>query len=473
MSFPGKDAKNMTGMLIAEVKKPGLREAVEKLGTDFKNKDLMIFTPEQLMAAKGDGPNGGLTGKDLVLIRPDFVASSDNLSALQHLNESLDSGGGHFDISAFGQRLERAYQGGAGFLSGLDLHYLVNEVSPKTEKETAALQQSGFGDVKYLIAEHKQVSGQSTNRSEISFNGPRHGVASWLGQPGTMGGLDFVPADSIMAVSLLLKSPAEIFDDVKSLAEASQPGSSQKLDQMQTAFNLNLRDDLLGKLTGEITYAVQDMSGPESAWTIALKTNDPAGLQKTIERLVAFVGMTAGNNGNGPTIGHETENGITYNTVQVPNPQKPMEISYASVDGYLLIGSGKTRVMDAVRLHQSGRSLAKVGGLGALLPQDVHGVSAIVYQTKSPFLKSLLAGLAPGLAQSPVFDQSTPTAVWARGDESAISFGSNNPGFDLGIVSVIAAVAIPNMMHAKRIASEGTAAPAVHKTRPAAAHKPH
>ncbi|PYP93608.1 MAG: hypothetical protein DMG65_00545 [Candidatus Angelobacter sp. Gp1-AA117] len=467
MAVDETDMKNPSVLLIAQVKKPGLRPVIEKALTDFGSKPgtLRIFSAEELMAAKDENPGGKhVSEQPVLLVRPDFVAFGLSITSLQRLNAGLDSGGGRFDTTAFGQRLQQAYQGGVGFLGGMNFQYLLSTVAKSDEKEAATLHQTGFDDAKYLVMEGKQTNGQIINRYELSFNGQRRGVASWLAAPGTMGGLDFVPPDAIMAGSILLKNPAAIYDDVKAVAEAGKPGSTQNWDQMQTAFNLSVKNDLLGKLAGEITFAVQDLTGSDPGWTIALKTTEPNGLQQTFERLVALMGMTAGD-GKAPTIASESENGHTYYTVRIPGAQKSIEISYANVGGYTVIAPGKQKVVEAVRLHESGRSLAKVGDMKAMLPTDLNGFSAVLYQTKSPFLAAMLQQMT-GTSQAQLQAQISnappvPTVVWARGDDKAILFGSNSHGIDVTSAAIGAAIAIPNLLKARATANEAAAASTV------------
>lgn len=468
MSLDDKDPakKDASILLIAQVKKPGLRPAIEKAVSDFGGKpgSLRIYSAEELMAVKEENTESKHSSEEpVLLIRPDFVAFGISVASLQRLNAGLDSGGGRFDTSAFGQRLLQAYQGGAGFLGGMNLGYIINSIPKTDEKDAAMLHQTGFDDAKYVVMDTKQTGGQILSRYELSFNGQRRGVASWLAAPGKMGGLEFVPPDAVMAGSILLKSPATIYDDIKALAEANKPGSTQNWDQMQTAFNLNVRDDLLGKLAGEITYGVQDLTGADPGWTIALKTTEPNGLQKTFERLVAFLGMTAGE-GKAPTLASESENGHTYYTVTIPGGLKSMEISYTNVGGYTVIAPGKQKVIEAVRLHDSGRSMAKVGDMKSMLPPDLNSFSAVFYQSKSPFLAAMMqmSGMSSPQLQAQLADAPpVPAAGWARADETAILFGSNSRGIDVTSLAIGAAIAIPNMIKAKANAGEASAASAV------------
>ena len=61
------------------------------------------------------------------------------------------------------------------------------------------MQRTGFGDVKYLVWEHKSVADQAVSQAELSFIGPRHGVASWLAVPALLGSLDFVSPKAMLA----------------------------------------------------------------------------------------------------------------------------------------------------------------------------------------------------------------------------------------------------------------------------------
>ena len=69
--------------------------------------------------------------------------------------------------------------------------------------------------MKYLIWEHKAAGAQTVSQTELSFNTPRHGSASWLAKTGPLQGFDFVSPKAMMAGTVLLANPARIFEDLE------------------------------------------------------------------------------------------------------------------------------------------------------------------------------------------------------------------------------------------------------------------
>src|SRR5207248_4472865 len=128
--------------------------------------------------------------------------------------------------------------------------------------------------------------------------------------------------------------------------------------------------------------------------------------------------------------------------------------------GYLVIGSSGESVHEAVRLHREGGSLAKSSKFLAALPSG-HStqVSALYYSDTMKTLGLQLARVSPELAQafSPANSESKASVITLYGEESAIREASASQGMDVGMMMVMAAVAIPNVLRAKSSADESVA----------------
>ena len=104
------------------------------------------------------------------------------------------------------------------------------------------LEKSGFADVNYLVARSTMSAEGSTNQGEVTFNGPRRGIASWVAAPAPMGALDFMSTHPASAMDVMLKSPAQVFDELR---EMMGPSAFADLPQMEAQLNVNLRQDIL------------------------------------------------------------------------------------------------------------------------------------------------------------------------------------------------------------------------------------
>jgi hypothetical protein len=445
-----------SGVLVAEIKKPGLREFLDKLNNEIftsQSDRLRILDPQQLASAgEKDAAHA-----PVVLIRADLIAVSFNVASLREFSSQIDDHGPRFASSALGQRLAQAYQEGANSVIGLDLHKLIGLIPLTKPQDKAMLEKTGFGDVNYLVASYTMSAARSTNQSELTFNGPRRGIASWIAAPKTMGGLDFVSTHPAFAADLILKSPPQIFDDLRDLMGETAFAS---LPQMEAQFNINLKRDLLGKLGGEIAFETQPMTLPGAPqatsfnqgamapkpgpFKVILSVSDPAGLQQTFANLLATAPVRTG---------QRQEDGVTFNTVTLPSQSDPVEINYFFLDGFLVIASDRATAREAARVHRSGESLAKSGKLREALLRRSLNASMIMYQDAGRMLAPVLAQLPPELSQLVSAGGATqlkPTVVSVFADENAFHAFSNADGqVNVSLPLIVAAVAIPSLMRSR------------------------
>ena len=112
-------AKN-SFMVLAEVRKPGLKSFLQTLLEQWHGptKPLVrVVDPQELAQIK----NRMDAKAPVILVRPDFIVAGPNLDGLKAFNTLLEEKGGTLASTAFGQRLAKAYQGGAGSGAAADL----------------------------------------------------------------------------------------------------------------------------------------------------------------------------------------------------------------------------------------------------------------------------------------------------------------------------------------------------------------
>jgi hypothetical protein len=390
----------------------------------------------------------------VILVRPELVVLGENLAALRRFNARLEQNAQGFASTEFGRRLAQGYEGGATIVAGLDGQTILKKEGPKDEKDRGLLERTGFSYMKYLVWDHKSINGQETSQFELSFTGPRRGVASWVAAPGPMGSLDFVSPKAAIAASILLKEPQIIYDEAADLATASNPNALASLAQMEQGLKLSLREDLFARLGGEITLELDTLPPQDPVWKVLLRTKDPRGLLATLKTFFVASRVT-------PT--ELDEDGITYYTLPIPG-QKPREVCYAVVDEYLIVASSHAALAEAIRLHRSGESLAKSGMLAASLPPGNSGdVSALLYEDPRAMAALGLMNVSPELADSLLKStaENHPAVVAVYGEETALREASHSSGVDFGGAMVVAAIAIPNLLRARMAANEGGAAASV------------
>src|SRR5215469_16846100 len=442
-------------LFIAEVRKPGLKPFLEQMIAQLPptpKPALRILDPEQLAFAK-DVPQE----QPIVLVRPDFVIASGDVATLRSFNARLAQHGADAMAStAFGQRIAGAYQGGVNIVGAADLHAILKVIpeSDQPKEKQIAFERSGFSDMKYLVWQRKTVAGQDISQSELSFNGPRHGAAAWLAPPRQLGSLDFVSPKAIFALSMALENPGRIFDDIQELASASASASKPNplimAAPMAQMLGINLKDDLLSLLAGELAVEL-DSTTPEPAWRLILGINDPAHFQKTLTKLFAAANLEPR---------RFEERGIPCYSLSVPSSAKGTEISYAFVDNYLVAASSREALTEAVDLHQRGGSLRKSQAFLSARPAGYTSeISGLLYEDPTALMTMSLGQAAPEVRESlaRVLEEKSPLVVYAYGDKDAIRTATSSSGFDPALVLVSTAVAIPNLLRSRIAGNEASA----------------
>ncbi|MGD0404634.1 MAG: hypothetical protein ABSB66_15730 [Candidatus Acidiferrales bacterium] len=443
------DGRNATALIVAEIRKPGLKKLLVQRLSELADKSrpaVRILDQQELATA-----DEGAANEPVALVRSDFIVIGTDLATVRGFSAHLDRSSREFVSTPFGRRVAQSYQGGATVLGAMDLQNMLSLVPTGAKQEQITFQRTGFADMKYLVWDHKTVAGQVVSQTELSFTGPRHGMAAWLAPPSPLGSLDFASPRAMMVAAIALTNPAQIFEDVKGLVGTSKAGPFATIAQFEKLLNLSLKEDVLAHLGGEIAVELDDVTPTKPAWKVMLQVNDAKALQQTLNTLFA--------------VGHlepqqVEEGGVTYYTLRIPAAQTPFEIGYAFVDGYLIMASSQDKVAEAVRLHRTDESLGKSKKFLAALPLGHPlGASALLYQDLLAMtalnLKQAEPELAPIISQ--LVGKTTPAVICAYGEQAAIRGESTNAVFDTGAVLVVAAIAIPNLLRARIAANEASA----------------
>jgi type II secretory pathway pseudopilin PulG len=437
-------------LIVAEIRKPGLKKFLQQTITELPGKSkpgVRLMDPQELATMEGKPAAGEL----LILVRPDFVVGAMDVATLRKFATSLDQNAHGFVATPFGQRVEDAYADGVTTLAAADMQKILSRVPPGAKQDNLLFQRSGFADMKYLVWEHTQLSGQTLSQAELSFVAPRKAAAAWLAKPAPLGSLDFVSPKAILAGTMLLASPARIFDDVKYLTSTSNSNAFASLAQMEQVLKLSLREDMLSCLGGEITLELDSVTASKPEWKAVLRVSDTKHLQQTFNSLLTTAQFR--------TEDFE-EGGATISTLTIPSAQTPLKIGYAFVDGYLIVGSSQENVADAIRLHATGGSLAKSRRfLAALPPGHAAEASALLYQDPIAMTSLKLHSVAPSVARSlsQLTGESTPGLITLYGEDSAIREASRGGDLDVATILIVAAIAIPNLLRSKVAANEAAA----------------
>src|SRR5262249_17896760 len=160
-------------------RKPGIKDALQMLAHRFAGTSksrLRIMEPEELATL-----NSRQSSQDFfILVRPDLLVASADLATLRSFNAKLlHRAPAEFSAPSLGQRLGHVYQGGVSTVGAANLQHLVRQIPGTSESNRQQLlQRLGFDNVKYLVWDHPTTAdGRPLSQAELSFTGPRHGVA--------------------------------------------------------------------------------------------------------------------------------------------------------------------------------------------------------------------------------------------------------------------------------------------------------
>ena len=154
------------------------------------------------------------------------------------------------------------------------------------------------------------------------FNGPRHGIASWLAAPAPMGALEFVSPQASAVVSVVVKQPEAMLDDIVSIGRAEGPGFESDFGNIESWLRFRLREDFASTLGGEATLALDGPLVPTPAWKLIVEVNDSGRLQNSLRTCVDDINAEAAQK-NRPGMDYdETQfEGRTYYHVRSRSPE--------------------------------------------------------------------------------------------------------------------------------------------------------
>jgi hypothetical protein len=390
--------RQVVPMLVAEVRRPGLREFLEEeLASSDRQEDrptVRILGDEAVPGTSAD------KAAVFVLLRAGLVAVATDEKALLALDARREGSGAGLDRTPFGQRILEAYPGGVGLLFAADLERMTAAIAEhdgrRDRQQQQALHRSGLDGMRYLILERKVVADESQTQAVLAFGGARRGIASWLAAPAPMGALDFVSPNAQGAAAFVFKGPALVFDDFVGLISTGDSQARDQLAQLESKLDLSLREDLAATLGGEFAVALDGPLLPTPALKLVVEVYDPARLQASLELLVTRANDEAASAGR-PGLRLEAEQ-VGEETYHSLRGDMPFELHYAFAGGYLVAAPSRALVMKALRTYEAGETLGRSASFRALFPpdRDAH-VSGLLYQNVGPTVLSLLQ--APGASQ--------------------------------------------------------------------------
>jgi hypothetical protein len=377
--------KEMAPVVLAELVKPGFRAFLE---AEIAKAPVKPGEHPPIRIVDNPAQLAGITGKNLVvLLRGDLAAISPEPALLARL------GPGAFSKSAFYARIADAYKGGVTWLVAADLQTVIASAQAgqkRPQRPDEFLRFSGLDDARWVIAVRKETAGRAENRATLAFAGPRHGIVSWLAAPAPMRAIEYVSPDASFATAFLIKRPALLVDELIAMIARDRPNIEREMAAIETLMGINVRQDLIQPLGGEIAMALDGPVLPTPSWKLVVEVNESARFQQALEKLLATVGQYAPK--DAPRLEKIQAGGRTYYTLS--GLKQAPEAHYVFTGGYLLAASSRALLDRSIQNRESGYSLARSAKFTALLPRDARpNFSGMVYHA----LGDLMAPLARGM----------------------------------------------------------------------------
>jgi hypothetical protein len=430
-----KQTVNPGFAIIADLQKSGLDDFLRTQSPfSASTPELVVFDEKSLDAAlvSSGAQHGGYA-----LIRQHEAVFSNSIATLKQINAQLNAGASGFATGAFGQQIAAAYGRGAGVILAADLHQMIANrpnMLHGAHAGNVAIENSGMDGVQYLIAEHRESNGTPENHLNLQFSGTRQHVASWLAAPAPIGSLDFVTPNAAFVVALLSKDPKTIADDIITMAVPDE-AQQKKFSETESKLQINFRDDLAANLGGDFLLSLDGPVLPTPSWKAVIEVNDSARLEETLERLVQSIDTQIQTKGAHTLAIEPTEVGAQRFYALRDQTLGSIVAQYTFADGYLIVAPDRALLIEALRTHESGQSLAHADAFKAVLPKDGNeNYSAIAYQNLSPIMTPLLSQVSGETADAirQLAADAKPTAIGAWGRDNRIEVASDSHlfGFD-------------------------------------------
>ncbi|MFN7921584.1 MAG: FecR domain-containing protein [Bryobacteraceae bacterium] len=368
-------------------------------------------------------------------IHKGFLTITSSPTRLRQLEAIIDAGS--TPGTPFRDRIAQTYRTGAGWLLAADVERIA-ATAPRDPKHPSPAE-LGFASAKYLVAERRDIGGKVENQAALNFSGPRTGIPAWLATPGALATLDFVSPDAGFAVAAVSKSPRAILDELFSLARKYNPAFDAHLAEEERLLGVRLVDDLAAHLGNEATFAVDGRLLPVPSLKIAVEVYSPARLQASIEKLVTSLSSA------GLRLSQEQIQGRVF--YRLTNTKSAADLHWTYADTFLVIGSTRALVQQALQTRQSGATLARSPRFRSQLPQGASvNFSAVMYHNLGGMLGPVIDNLKDLAVVTPeqriamlALRDTRPGVIVAVADPDRITASTAGAfgGFDLGMLATL------------------------------------
>ncbi|HWR51242.1 MAG TPA: FecR domain-containing protein [Bryobacteraceae bacterium] len=422
---PNAAGKVESPLIMAQTKSPMFRQQldaeVKQINTEAGHAVLRIVDDPFQAAPAGDN-------EMLIYAGNGIAAMAKDLALLQAVAQPAAAGA--FRGTAFGVRVLAAYREGVSWLFCADMQSVIAGSATNHE----GLQASGLGDIRYFVAQRKDIAGKTENRAELSFARERQGIASWLAEPAPIRALDFVSQDASFAAAFAIKDPKLAIEDVFRMSGTGGGDFLKAMADIQAKTGVNVRDELIAPLGGEIAVTLDGPMLPVPGIKVIVEVTDPGRLVTAFEKLVATANteLTASSPTAPPVqMLKEQVNGKDYWRI---TGLKGFEMHFTFDNSFLIAAPTRDLVVRAVDHRKTGYSLVASPKFQALLPRDGHtNFSGLTYHAIGSALQPLTGRTLTPEQQETLkgIAGDTPTLVLFYGAQDRIEIASRGTFFGL------------------------------------------
>lgn len=397
-------------VIVAQVVRPDfetyLGQEIDRINGEAGHQVLQLVGADEPTPAPGSGL--------LVWTDGAFLVASPSVGTLDGTRAAVASGDSGFAGTPLHRRLLDSYAQGVEWLLAADVSSLITTHAQATPDEARKV---GIDSLQHILIERRSLGDHTETGVEVTFDGARRGVFSWLAEPAPMRSLDFVSPEAPLVFGVVAKEPVEMLADLSEIASDATGGfMPRELGELQEALGVDFEDDIAASLGGEMAFALDGPIRQPIPWKLVLEVYDSNRLQGAFERLAA-----QDVHGEEVALTSETSGGRTFYILQIDR----FEIHYTYANGFLVAAPSRLLVERALQLADSGTGLVISKDFRSMLPPDGEtNFSALLYQDTGR-LTEVLDGL--GVQQIP------PTLVFAYGREDSIEAALVTPGDPLGL----------------------------------------
>ncbi|MFC1852476.1 FecR domain-containing protein [candidate division CSSED10-310 bacterium] len=349
--------------------------------------------------------DGDCSAELYVVIHEGYFAASPSKTFLATLLECIDGREpAVFQDSEFYAEILENYQNRADWMMCVDLENIVTSslrksLAHETEKDktkiVTGLERLGLLDFKHFILTRGGLDEESNSKAVLTFNDVRQGMASWLEEPAPMGALNFISPEVSLFSAIVFKNTETLMQDVlEFIHHMSPPGTNSPPDAAEEDL-LEMMQQIASALGGEAAFALDGPLLPVPSWKVICEVYNEPLLNDIINQAIKLANRELSERDVQFSLESSLEGEHTLYSLQLSSLE--MKVWYAYLDGYLILASNKTILINTIQNYQLGNSIINTAKFSGLLPGDSNlHFSFLGYENLSaavvPYLEKFMAG---------------------------------------------------------------------------------